>query len=288
MITSSGEVRVLDFGFARNRALDLHSASTLHEAPIAVARVRERRTRQWLPAGRKRRRVQPRLHRLRVVVRPASVRRTFGAARARSWTHVRRASAGLSNRQMQALQRALLWTRGERKIDVVELLSALGCAETASAGAATPEEILAVDESRPRWARLATHSRVHRGRDRGRVLLRAADRAARRSVPRDSNAGRPPPADREASSRTSRRRLPQSPAVERAAPVNRRPGVPPDKPLQPTQRPRPRNRPRVSSRLPPSISQNPLRRRAPGQCRRSNSTRTPMSRPKATARCGCW
>ena len=34
MITSSGEVRVLDFGFVRNRALDLHSASALHETPI--------------------------------------------------------------------------------------------------------------------------------------------------------------------------------------------------------------------------------------------------------------
>ena len=37
MITSAGEVRVLDFGFARERPLELHSASALSGARIAPA-----------------------------------------------------------------------------------------------------------------------------------------------------------------------------------------------------------------------------------------------------------
>ena len=38
MITSTGEVRVLDFGFARHRPLDLHSASTFDSAPASAPR----------------------------------------------------------------------------------------------------------------------------------------------------------------------------------------------------------------------------------------------------------
>ena len=285
MITSSGEVRVLDFGFARNRALDLHSASTLHETPIpSPAYASVERVNGSQPDA------SDDVYSLACIAYELlSGQHPFGGRSALlARAHGRRPPRirGLSNRQMHALQRALLWTRGERKIDVVELLSALGCAETASAGAATPEEILAVDESGPRWARLATDSRVHRGRDRGRVVLRAADRAARRSVPRDSNAGRAaargPRSERQRVGGGCLRAC--SRAEPRQSPTSRRP---PNKPLQPRQRPRPRNRRRASSRLPPPISQNPLRRRSPARLR-SNSTRTPMSRPKATARCGCW
>src|SRR5690606_16756383 len=48
--------------------------------------------------------------------------------------------AGLNGRQMQVLQRALLWARGERSIDVVELLAGLGCGE-APAQLGTLEEL---------------------------------------------------------------------------------------------------------------------------------------------------
>ena len=126
---------------------------------------------------------------------------------------------------MHALQRALLWTRGERKIDVVELLSALGCAETASAGAATPEQILAVDESGPRWARLATIA----------ACIVAAIAAGWWFAPRISlrdaaslvtaTLGRPPPADREADANESAA-VASEPAVERAAPVTDVPASP--------------------------------------------------------------
>ena len=46
----------------------------------AVACIRQRRTHQWFGAGCERRRLQSRLHRLRVVVRTASVRRAIGVA----------------------------------------------------------------------------------------------------------------------------------------------------------------------------------------------------------------
>jgi Protein kinase domain/Calx-beta domain len=154
MITSSGEVRVLDFGFARDRALDLHSASTLHEAPIpSPAYASVERVNGSEPDA------SDDVYSLACIAYELlSGQHPFGGRSALlARAHGRRPPriSGLNNKQMQALQRALLWTRGERRINVVELLNALGCTETASTGA-TPEEILASDESRPRWARLAT------------------------------------------------------------------------------------------------------------------------------------
>jgi serine/threonine protein kinase len=224
MITSSGEVRVLDFGFARNRALDLHSASALHETPIpSPAYASVERVNGSQPDA------SDDVYSLACIAYELlSGQHPFGGRSALlARAHGRRPPRirGLSNRQMHALQRALLWTRGERKIDVVELLSALGCAETASAGAATPEQILAVDESGPRWARLATIAAcIVAAIAAGwwfapRISLRDAESLVTATL------GRPPPADREADANESAA-VASEPAVERAAPVTDVPASP--------------------------------------------------------------
>jgi hypothetical protein len=58
---------------------------------------------------------------------------------------------GLGGRQQQALQRALLWTRGERRIDILELLAGLGCGEV-SGRLGIPEEIVTSQSSGSRSA----------------------------------------------------------------------------------------------------------------------------------------
>jgi hypothetical protein len=54
---------------------------------------------------------------------------------------------------MQALNRALLWGRGERKIDVVDLLAGLGCGEAPNK--LVPPEALVAYDGRGRWRRRA-------------------------------------------------------------------------------------------------------------------------------------
>jgi Protein kinase domain/Calx-beta domain len=128
MITYGGEVRVLDFGFARSRAIELHSASSLQDAP------------QPAPAYASLERVNgSKPHASDDVYSLACIayellsgRHPFGGRSAvLARAHGRRPQriAGLTHKQWQALQRALLWTRGERRIDLVELLDGLGCAQ---------------------------------------------------------------------------------------------------------------------------------------------------------------
>ena len=151
MITRNGEIRVLDFGFARNRALDLHSASRLHEASVAA------------PAYASVERVngsEPHpdddVYSLACIAYELlSGQHPFGGRSAvLARAHGRRPPriAGLNHKQWHVLQRALLWTRGERKIEVVDLLSGLGCAEVA--GKLVPAEELVGDTRRPWRARV--------------------------------------------------------------------------------------------------------------------------------------
>jgi hypothetical protein len=67
--------------------------------------------------------------------------------------HGRRAQRvpGLANRQWHALQRALAWDRAERKIDVVDLLAALGAANAPQELAPPELLVLADDASARRW-----------------------------------------------------------------------------------------------------------------------------------------
>jgi hypothetical protein len=60
---------------------------------------------------------------------------------------------GLTRKQMQALNRALLWGRGERKIDVVDLLAGLACGEEPNR--LVPPEQLVAHDGRGRWRRRA-------------------------------------------------------------------------------------------------------------------------------------
>lgn len=128
MITNDGDVRVLDFGFARNRPLELHSASALHEVSVpapAYASVERVNGSEPHPSDD--------VYSLACIAYELlSGQHPFGgrsAVLARAHGRHPKRIAGLSHKQSHALQRALLWTRGERKIDVVELLAALGCAD---------------------------------------------------------------------------------------------------------------------------------------------------------------
>src|SRR6185503_14712676 len=60
---------------------------------------------------------------------------------------------GLTRRQMQTLNRALLWGRGERKIDVVDLLAGLSCSEAPNR--LVPPQALVAQDGRGQWRRRA-------------------------------------------------------------------------------------------------------------------------------------
>jgi serine/threonine protein kinase len=152
MITTSGEVRVLDFGFARERPLDLHTASALHEAPTsapAYASVERVNGSEPHPSDD--------VYSLACVAYELLAgRHPFGgrsAPLARAHGRPPQRIVGLSGKQQQVLHRALMWTRGERRIDVVELLAGLGCGDT-SGQLGIPQE-LAVAQSSASAARRA-------------------------------------------------------------------------------------------------------------------------------------
>lgn len=153
MITSTGEVRVLDFGFARERPLDLHSASGLNEGPVAApayASVERVNGSDPHPSDD--------VYSLACVAYELlSGRHPFGgrsAPLARAHGRQPQRIPGLSSKQQAVLQRALLWTRGERRIDVVELLAGLGCGEAPSR-LGSPSELAMPDGGRSRWRRAA-------------------------------------------------------------------------------------------------------------------------------------
>jgi serine/threonine protein kinase len=130
MITFGGEVKVLDFGFARSQPLEPWIGELPGEGPVM----------SHTPAYASAERVNGQeLHASEDVYSLACIAyellagehpyggRSAPLARAHGREPVRIAS--LSNKQWNALRTALRWSRDERLIDVVGLLSALGCAE---------------------------------------------------------------------------------------------------------------------------------------------------------------
>jgi serine/threonine protein kinase len=153
MITSAGEVRVLDFGFARERPLDLHSASGLSEGPVsapAYASVERVNGSDPHPSDD--------VYSLACIAYELlSGRHPFGgrsAPLAKAHGRQPQRIPGLTSRQHTVLQRALLWTRGERRIDVVEFLEGLGCG-TAPLRMGLPAELAVPVKKRSRWQRPA-------------------------------------------------------------------------------------------------------------------------------------
>lgn len=153
MITTTGEVRVLDFGFARDRPLELHTASGLNEGPAAApayASVERVNGSDPHPSDD--------VYSLACIAYELlSGRHPFGgrsAPLARAHGRAPQRIPGLAGKQQQALQRALLWTRGERRIDIVELLAALGCGEAPSR-LGSPSELAVPESSLARWRRAA-------------------------------------------------------------------------------------------------------------------------------------
>jgi len=148
MLTRSGEVRVLNFGFARSRLLELHGTSEPHDLPVpapayaSIERISSDRPDQSddvyslacmsyeLLSGR-----HP------FTGRPAVSARAHG----RRPERIR----GLSRRQWHALRRALSWAR-EARGNVAELLAALGCAEHSNLPVA-PDQIAAQPDAGRRW-----------------------------------------------------------------------------------------------------------------------------------------
>ncbi|HKQ12211.1 MAG TPA: protein kinase [Steroidobacteraceae bacterium] len=152
MITSTGEVRVLDFGFARHRPLDLHTASAFDVAPAsapAYASVERVNGSEPHPSDD--------VYSLACIAYELlSGEHPFGgrsAVLARANGRRPRNIPGLTRKQMQSLNRALLWGRGERKIDVVDLLAGLGCSEAPNR--LVPPEQLVARDTRGQWRRRA-------------------------------------------------------------------------------------------------------------------------------------
>jgi serine/threonine protein kinase len=150
MITSTGEVRVLDFGFARHRPLDLHSASAFDAAPAsapAYASIERVNGSEPHPSDD--------VYSLACIAYELlSGEHPFGgrsAVLARANGRRPRSIPGLTRKQMQSLNRALLWGRGERKIDVVDLLAGLGCSEAPNR--LVPPELLVAHDTRGQWGR---------------------------------------------------------------------------------------------------------------------------------------
>lgn len=152
MITLTGEVRVLDFGFARHRPLDLHSASAFDAPPAsapAYASVERVNGSEPHPSDD--------VYSLACIAYELlSGEHPFGgrsALLARAHGRRPRNIPGLTRKQMQALNRALMWGRGERKIDVVDLLAGLSASEAPNR-LVPPDELVAYD-GRGRWRRRA-------------------------------------------------------------------------------------------------------------------------------------
>lgn len=157
MITATGEVKVLDFGFAPRRRLEPRRAEPwLSESDDGV-------TPTNTPAYASAERVngdEP--HSSEDVYSLACIayellsgQHPYGgrsAPLARAHGREPQRISGLSNRQWNVLRAALQWSRAERRIDVVELIAGLGCADVPQR-LSGPEELLSDDSTTSRTGR---------------------------------------------------------------------------------------------------------------------------------------
>lgn len=153
MLTTSGEVRVLDFGFARHRAFDLHTASAFHETPApSPAYASVERVNGSEPD------LSDDVYSLACIAYELLTgRHPFdGRSALLARAHGRRPPRvrSLDRQGWRVLRHALLWTRGERRTDVAALLAALGCGN-ASSVRTTPDDVLEPQDAGLRWLRVA-------------------------------------------------------------------------------------------------------------------------------------
>lgn len=135
MIAANGEVKLLDTGFARREQVDTHRPEPWIGDPVLggrqpavnLAYASEERVNGEPPESGED------VYSLACIAYELlSGQHPFGgrsAPLARAQGRPPQRIAGLTSKQWTALQTALKWSRAERKIDVVELIAALGCAE---------------------------------------------------------------------------------------------------------------------------------------------------------------
>jgi serine/threonine protein kinase len=275
MITSTGEVRVLDFGFSRDRPLDLHSASGIHEGPVAApayASVERVNGSDPHPSDD--------VYSLACIAYELlSGRHPFGgrsAPLARAHGRAPQRIAGLPGKQQTVLQRALLWTRGERRIDIVELLAGLGCGD-ASGRLGPPSELAVPDGARSRWRRAAVAAMLA-------LLLAAGGYAVWQLGLLPNNLANvlpvmPPIADRELQSEAAGASAAVDEPVERSDSVGSRPletiTPPTVEPLPSSQRPAATGAANSQNRQQGSSATTPAQSRADTQ-QRAQSGRAPV------------
>jgi serine/threonine protein kinase len=147
LVTTNGEIKVLDFGFARSHSLDqwVGGEPTIdgQGASSSAAYASAERVSGQEPQAR------DDVYSLACIAYELlSGRHPFGgrsAPLARAHGRAPQKVSGLNGRQWHALQNALAWNREDRRIDVPELLAALGCIDSPGAiapAAAAPEKAL--------------------------------------------------------------------------------------------------------------------------------------------------
>jgi serine/threonine protein kinase len=144
MITSDGEVRVLEFGFARARSLQSGEIDGAHDG-VAIgtpAYASSERVHGFEPDP------SDDVYSLACIAYELlSGRHPYGgrsALLARAHGKKAQRIPGLTHRQWHALQRALAWDRADRKIDVADLMVALGTTDAKSE--AVPPELLSIPD----------------------------------------------------------------------------------------------------------------------------------------------
>lgn len=153
MITSNGDVKVLDFGFVRRQAADPQRKEPWIGDPAigggpqsgTLAYASDERVNADAPEEGED------VYSLGCIAYELlSGQHPYGgrsAPLARAHGRDPHRISGLTNKQWNALRTALQWSRADRKIDVVELIAGLGCAEVPQR-LAPPQEIVAGDNPR--------------------------------------------------------------------------------------------------------------------------------------------
>ncbi|HEY5810305.1 MAG TPA: protein kinase [Povalibacter sp.] len=133
MITTGGEIKVLDFGFVRREHADPRRlepwvgdpASSGSQSGLLAYASEERVNAEPVDPGEDVYSLGCMAYELLSGEHPYGGR---SAPLARALGRAPQRISGLTNRQWMALQTAVQWSRAERKIDVVELIAGLGCA----------------------------------------------------------------------------------------------------------------------------------------------------------------